>query len=107
MKVAELDGTHLDYWVLYATMPAGVKVCGMPMPYSTSWEHGGPIIERERIVTFPDGQGGWASFVQENPRCGYVDTTACDEMRGPTYLVAAMRAYVASKFGDDVPDREE
>ena len=120
MKVAELDGAQLDAWVARAdgraveivdqgenTGPrfyARLTRTGAVWWPSSKWSQGGPLIERERIVTFPDGAGGWAAFVQENRECSYVDTTAYDEMRGPTLLIAAMRAYVAFKFGDEVPD---
>jgi hypothetical protein len=117
MKVSELEGAVLDYWVAKANGADGQIIksyspcnldyfqlaSGTPFRPSTHWAHAGPMIERERIVAFPDGAGGWAAFVQKNPTCSYVDTTAYDEMRGPTLLIAAMRAYVASKFGDEVP----
>lgn len=106
MKVAELEGMWLDMLVARAEGRATEHWGVVPRDawYCTRWEIAGPIIERERIVTFPDGCGEWTAFVQKNPTCGYVDTTACDEMRGPTLLIAAMRSYVASKFGDEVPD---
>ncbi len=60
---------------------------------SCDWSCGGPIIERERIVLEPtvsewsaavDGITGWEF--------------------GKTPLIAAMRAFVASRFGDEVED---
>jgi hypothetical protein len=62
---------------------------------STDWETGGPIIEREAI-TVSEG-----SFVRG------LEWMACDRgssciQHGPTYLIAAMRCYVASKLGDEV-----
>lgn len=132
MKVSKLTGAHLDYWVARADgreadldpltdeeraiderwivwydrngLRGGTEPASNYGSPSTNWAIGGPIIERERVVTFPDGQGGWAAFVQGNPTCAYVDTTALDEILGPTLLIAAMRAYVASKFGDEVSD---
>lgn len=60
---------------------------------STDWSQGGPIIERERIHV---GAASWSEWVASilPPR----------EARGsgPTPLIAAMRAYVASKLGDEV-----
>lgn len=62
---------------------------------STDWSLGGPIIERERInITERDG-GAWQAH--------YSGSWA---KHGPTPLVAVMRAYVASKFGYEVPAQE-
>jgi len=137
MKISELTGAQLDYWVaradeswkwahrLFATMTldptfASVELCtysnGMqecvllpnnPMRQepqvftpSTEWAHGGLIIERWKInittKSNPDmGGNDWiASFSGRHANRGY----------GPTPLVAAMRAKVASRYGDEVPD---
>jgi hypothetical protein len=66
---------------------------------STDWAQGGPIIEQEAITVS-----------QGSPVRG-LEWMACDRgsthiQHGPTYLIAAMRCYVASKLGDevDVPD---
>jgi hypothetical protein len=62
---------------------------------STAWEHGGPIIERERIaLEFLDGE--WCAWAPGPQRADGGDG------RGQTPLVAAMRAYVASKFGERI-----
>ena len=66
---------------------------------STAWEHGGPIIERERIaLEFLDDE--WCAWSPGPQRADGGDG------RGHTPLVAAMRAYVASTF-DDSLDLEE
>lgn len=57
---------------------------------STQWNDGGPIIERERLELRNDASNGWNCM----GRGCYGE--------GPTPLTAAMRAYVASKFGDEV-----
>jgi hypothetical protein len=63
---------------------------------STDWALAGPIIEREKLCITASVEGDWTAFC------------VSDEMdmqwicRGPTPLVAAMRCYVASKFGDDL-----
>ncbi|WP_454751627.1 DUF2591 domain-containing protein [Cupriavidus necator] len=118
MKVSELEGALLDYWVaradgLEAEIIDGLretKHCfvgswnegGYYFKPSTDWAHGGPIIERERIGVLPRG-GEWAAWAIED-----MDPSGT----GESALVAAMRAYVASKFGNEVadagsiPDRE-
>jgi hypothetical protein len=67
---------------------------------STNWAQGGPIIEREAIT------------VSEGSPVVGLEWMACDRgsthiQHGPTYLIAAMRCYVASKLGDDVSIPEE
>jgi hypothetical protein len=59
---------------------------------STDWSQGGPIIEREGIAMWPDEEGGFLASADEGKGKDY---------HGPTPLIAAMRAYVASKLGDD------
>jgi hypothetical protein len=64
---------------------------------SEVWDHGGPIIEREQIELWPPGEKG----------ASYTEWPAGDLAShlfgiGPTPLVAAMRAYVSSKFGREV-----
>lgn len=67
---------------------------------SRTWGHAGPIIERERIAVLPYYQGGkWNAGV--NIPTGGDDYTECNA-DGKTPLIAAMRCYVASKFGDTV-----
>lgn len=104
MKTSELTGVMLDYWVARAEgLECGVgpasnapdKVCGVklstgwffPWSPSTDWAIGGPIIERERIGLEDEGLH-WSAGVES----------------ALTPLIAAMRAYVGSKFGDEVPD---
>ncbi|QTD88808.1 phage protein NinX family protein [Burkholderia anthina] len=100
MKVSELSGEALDYWVAraegvdekFARFVAGAHA------YSSLWAHGGPIIEREQIGVGPATRigGGWAAIIaaanNDNVHTIYADTP----------LVAAMRAYVTREFGDEV-----
>ncbi len=69
---------------------------------SRDWSLGGQIIERERIaiIKFPSG---WVAKIME-PHEDYIDTTEKWERRNiaPTPLIAAMRAFVASKLGEEV-----
>lgn len=118
-QVLELEGAELDYWVgkaaklnigfdsdmtiqnrqvLYIkTKPWN----GADMPsmdrYSPSqwWHQGGPLIEKhgivvERIITAGDVTLHYQA--RKYPR----------QTTGPTYLIAAMRALVASVYGDEV-----
>lgn len=74
------------------------------LSWTTDWAQGGPIIHRELIdVSAPDYNSddkrwfaGMYSF--ETPGRGRVII----EARGATPLIAAMRAYVASKLGEEV-----
>lgn len=69
--------------------------------FSTCWDDGGPIIERERIATEPTYAPGEAAV----PNGGWFATLHAAQMafgEGATPLIAAMRAYVASKLGDEV-----
>jgi len=94
-KTDELTDVALDWAVNQIE-----KCCDGPWTplFSTNWSQGGPIIERERIElanvsadwrAMVDSDGGWV-------RC-----------YGPTPLIAAMRCFVASRFGDEVEIPEE
>lgn len=63
---------------------------------SRDWRDGGPIIEQNEIGLIRHYSGEWQSGMPKWPRSRY--------MSGTTPLVAAMRAYVASRYGDEVPD---
>jgi Protein of unknown function (DUF2591) len=68
---------------------------------STDWLQGGLIIERwPGIYLFPllEPQGWFQAEIWPEPQKLAARSIA------PTPLIAAMRALVASKFGDEVPD---
>lgn len=104
MKVADLAGPVLDYWVARALGVNAATPLASDVPYdcdcdggdefrpSSRWAHGGPIIERERISLFGDAGGRWLA------------ERFSTKVWGETLLVAAMRCYVASKFGEEVPE---
>jgi hypothetical protein len=162
MKVSELEGALLDYWVAKAMgyetidvppdadgknagtalVPPGLVASGWQFPpkgavgnlvpkFSTEWEHGGPIIERDQIFISPphdvhrsnlDANGkpkgvwqsyeNWQATVSARTRTfsnGPDDPAMLVGGRvgrgeGPTPLIAAMRAKVASHYRDEVPD---
>jgi hypothetical protein len=113
MQIADLTDTQLNYWV--------AKAEGIEVKYSAAmeqwrvmdepteiwwephrnWAQAGPVIEREGIGFFraesPGPEYGDEAWVASDAHdaCTY---------RGTTPLIAAMRAYVASKFGDEVSD---
>lgn len=124
MKVSELTGAQLDYWVAEAESfeafinPGGPCMVVDPaspaneprwLEYepSTEWAQGGPLIEKYRIEILhfgARGEGGNPWEAQMGGDSHYIDQYSGDAMGGTTPLVAAMRAYVESRFGDEVPD---
>jgi hypothetical protein len=88
MKTSELTGKALNWAVGNAE---GLDGWLAPVNYCGKWEHGGPIIEREKIQIKENGCGHWFAKIGKGKW-----------MRGPTPLIAAMRCYVASKLGADV-----
>ena len=77
------------------------KMGGCP-EFSTNWSWGGPIIERELIEISYDRstilpEKWWAVKWEEQP---WTDQNYL--IGGVTPLIAAMRAFVASSFGEEV-----
>jgi hypothetical protein len=117
MKVSELEGESLNYWVAKANGWIGPvkfretqstlvwKQEGKSLTQffrnvkkyrpSEDWWEAGPIIEREKIMLTMDLPEGTPWHARIHPH-GW--------QFGHTPLVAAMRAFVASKFGKEVPD---
>lgn len=103
IKVSESTGRTLDLLVAKALgkpYQAEVEFDGVggeyaPHRFSTDWEQGGPIIEREKIAIRNWLECGWQA---DKWNFNFVDGHA----QGPTPLIAAMRCYVASKLGDEV-----
>ena len=98
MKVSELTGAALD-WAVTKAEGFDSEVTGPEWGlwgWATDWGQGGPIIERCCINVYYDGGGYW---------CATTDSGDPPKF-GPTPLIAAMRCYVASRFGDEieVPD---
>ncbi|MCL6468963.1 MAG: DUF2591 family protein [Ralstonia sp.] len=111
MRVDELQGALLDYWVARAQEVDGAfvrgKYCfyrsgGADVIYSPSvdWAVGGPISERRGITATNAmiGYGKWHATETFSP---YLEN---DWISGETQLIAAMRAVVRDEFGDEVPD---
>jgi hypothetical protein len=102
LKTTELQGEALDRMVAKREVGDAINEIDDPHFYSTDWALGGPIIERERI-SIEDCQDG-AGLYWEATR---IEPPAVSEARGPTPLIAAMRCYVASVFGEEVEIPDE
>lgn len=118
MKTSDLTGVLLDYWVARAEgrklekrddewfVENNARCWMFELAFyrpSTNWTYGGPIIEREGIelVTFGLHETQWSA----NPEWQFPGCNDYSHIHtGPTPLIAAMRAFVASKFGDAVSD---
>jgi hypothetical protein len=126
MKVAELEGALLDYWVAKAEELTEPFIYDGSCQYwvsdsdenddrssvrfhpSRDWAQGGQIIEREsiNILRFDDPKEPWAAVIYQSAE-HWIDTSWFDiDWHGATPLVAAMRCYVASKFGEEVQDAQ-
>jgi hypothetical protein len=107
MKTSKLQGPALDWAVARAwygpeyDMSIPLFDDGLIFQPSALWQHGGPIIERERIdvLGMVKGETGpWTACLRkkdEAPPWRHIT-------EGPTPLIAAMRCFVTSRLGDDV-----
>lgn len=107
MKTSELTGAQLDYWVGRAyDCPVEVRDgrCvwlpngGFYNPHE-NWVTGGSIIELEGLSLLR-----WESPNDDGTFWTARNLTATISQPGLTPLIAAMRCFVASKFGEEVPD---
>jgi hypothetical protein len=119
MKVAELSGALLDYWVAKAEgieHPRAMREMApgfVMVPYeseddegpitryrtfepSSSWADGGPILGRLLNQGYV--------FMQTDVVCPVRCLNAFGAMDGSTPLESAMRAFVHGRFGTEVPD---
>lgn len=106
-KVSELSGAELDAWVLMALHSSQHKRSdGWAENYvkrfqyhpSSDWDAGGVIIERGKIELKTHHKEGWGARCDSH-RGG---ATRAVYGYGKTPLIAAMRAYVASVYGEYV-----
>ena len=106
IKTQDLTGPALN-WAVRKTLHPGssneyVEARGN---YSTCWNKGGPIIERERIKVAPNLGGSWHGQMRHEKEHPLVDKPVLagwTNKHGPTPLIAAMRCFVASRLGDEV-----
>lgn len=106
-KTSGLEGNALDCAVAIAEGEAISTLDCMPIfyqvkGYSTEWRHGGQIIERERICIGLDNPKGTAWFAAADAWLSHDLVIHGRYYISATPLIAAMRAYVASKLGEEV-----
>ena len=109
MKTSELTDIALDWAVTTIEQPEALRFgledwCEQRRTntrfgeylyrWSTSWTWAGPIIERERITI--DAREHGQLWVAHSRIVGQ------DGITGPTPLIAALRAFVASKLGEEI-----
>lgn len=128
MKVSELIGPLLDYWVARCEgMTHDAAAFVVPAhAYSSDWNYGGPIIETDQIFLNPPSEvhynGGpnhgwrrydhWRATVSARTRTlppkndfqQSFGVRGVGRGAGETALLAAMRAKVASHYGEEVPE---
>lgn len=128
-RVADLAGADIALWVGRIERLEDIELCGIEIGCRTTrceyvkhevagddgwwtefsphtdWEVGGPLIEKHRIWLQPvDAGGTWMGGHQ--PKAGWLARVAGAAVneRDEKPLVAAMRALVASVYGEHVPD---
>jgi len=107
MKTSELIGPALDWAVakcegddwLFETYSAGSPPGAA---YSTDRSLAGSIIDREEISTVLLYGNTWGATTYNVQDIVLDRNEAHYQGIGPTRLIAAMRCFVASKFGDEV-----
>ena len=95
----EFGGRHVVRWYGNSGELGGWEPIDNQGCPSDDWGVGGPIIEREHLhVAWHSDSGGFWRAVRP---CLVIGDTASAQ-NGHTPLIAAMRAYVASRLGDEV-----
>lgn len=112
IKTSELTGAALDWAVgkcedefFGVSYLANRGMKGLDSP-STDWVQGGPIIEKTCASVFFDIKDATYGGHPNEPWFSEMDDIG-GMWHGPTPLIATMRCYVASKFGDEVEIPEE
>ena len=120
MKISDLTGAELDYWIakadnlpvrwefpqynaavergrlFYDFAPEAQIYNYRQFQPSTNWSQGGPLLEK--YETYYCRQPG----LGDNSILHYSETSPNKGQHGPTHLIAAMRAIVASVYGDTI-----
>lgn len=117
VKTRELIGDQLD-WVVREALTKSEHSRGRDAvisetlrstqlaPYSRWWMFGGPIIHREGIGVQPSA-GLRPVGIAWSAEYSCAQASLKFLQHGPTPLIASMRCFVASKFGDEVDIPEE
>ena len=92
VKTSELQGPALDWAVCRAI---DTKYFGAITSPSTDWSQCGPLVEQLGVAISPE-QFGWEAAVYDGGHINPVDG------QGPAPLIAACRAIVETKLGDEV-----
>lgn len=119
-RVAELEGAELDYWVartigydptavwnLGTHVAVGIHPGDANYAPSSDWALGGPIVERmctQFDVHFVIRRPGDFLVTLWPLRGAGAPPRPLFQQCGPTVLVATMRAFLESQFGEEVPD---
>lgn len=116
VKVSELSGVALDWAVAKCEGKNGILhddgitrcivIASIYGVYKGTWKPSTdpalsqPIMEREKIdcIADPNGKDVWMGQLYATRLAGNKVIRAY----GPTMLIAAMRCYVASKFGEEI-----
>lgn len=108
-RVAELEGAEMALWVgrsdgadfgpcwnqgEYIITGGHSGICPEVYAPHEDWTQGGPLLEEYAIGFHPISDAEWQAE----------EHITCCTGRGPTPLIAAMRAFVASKFGETVDE---
>lgn len=109
IKTSELTCAALDWAVAKALGYADDEISG-ECKYSTDWAQGGEIIDKEGITVgvYHNEDGNtipnkWQAYIGWKPDL----LEPAFQADGPTAMIAAMRAIVSSKLGDEVEVPEE
>lgn len=70
-------------------------------PYATDWLWGGPLAERERIEVYTWGHDDYCAKATDFSRRPDGDGVFAEQF-GETELLARMRCFVASVYGEEV-----
>jgi hypothetical protein len=107
MKVSALDGRHLEYWAA-CSHNCGERVSLSKFEkvqsegfcrYLSQWELAGALIEKFGINT------RWLAPENGRPALWHAEIEGTTKgYTGKTLREAAMRAFVALEYGDNVPD---
>lgn len=100
IKTNVLNGPPLDFAVAEAIAEKYDVVFDTTTPYSIDWSVGGPVIDRENIsIDYRPAVNTARPWIATMPSGA--------EEHGATPLIAAMRAFVSSVYGDQVHIPEE